>query len=619
MAAATQLSIRVNGQDPTFRIATERISARLLKPIDDLLLDLLDVAAAVFAADSTIARGGATRAEFGAAWRRRFDFTIPVRRPDVWSQDKVGTALTDAVSFLTEDDVSFSFVEAQGSAPEQQYFDFDPGADPANQIDEVILFSGGLDSLAGALERLSTGTGRVALVTHLSAQKLHPHQMRLARELVARFPGRVLHVPVSATRVGEVARETTQRSRSLLFAALGHVIARMLGARRISFYENGVVSQNLPISPQIIGTMATRTTHPLTLHKLAAFLDTLGDAPIPVENHFSNLTKTDVVRILADHGGADLIKDSVSCTSVHNQDLLHTHCGACSQCLDRRFAILAAGLEHHENDEMYETDVLFGARPSDRSRTLALDWTAHACRLAEMSFADFTQRFISELTRIIAGHPLAPELQTAKAAQALQQRHGQAVRSVLQRSLEASAARLLDGALPETSLLRLYVARQTGGPQLPSTMAHESTSPGFAPDPLDLDGADFAPTSIFPLQVAFDHQAGKDRIHVRGLGAVHGSPASVAHVLKVTYDQDLAAGRNLDGHRFVHPHLARNDGTGTKDNARRQVARCRAELAEYYHAIEGRPPAKPLLIENKSRQGYRLDPTCKVISPTEIP
>lgn len=121
----------------------------------------------------------------------------------------------------------------------------------------------------------------------------------------------MLHVQVRAHRRGADAVETTQRSRSFLFTAMGYAAARALQAKRISFYENGVISHNLPISPQVIGTMATRTTHPQTLQKLGRLLDLLGEH-IPLGNPYEWLTKREVVERIATHGEAEQIKHAVT-------------------------------------------------------------------------------------------------------------------------------------------------------------------------------------------------------------------------------------------------------------------------------------------------------------------
>src|SRR3984893_12856531 len=74
--------------------------------------------------------------------------------------------------------------------------------------------------------------------------------------------GSLFHIPVTANKGQEEATEYTQRTRSFLFATLGLIVARMFGRNELSFYENGVVSINLPIAEHVLGARASRTTHP---------------------------------------------------------------------------------------------------------------------------------------------------------------------------------------------------------------------------------------------------------------------------------------------------------------------------------------------------------------------
>jgi hypothetical protein len=80
-----------------------------------------------------------------------------------------------------------------------------------------------------------------------------------------------------------------------------------------------------------------------------------------IENPFIWKTKGDVVRSIVDHGGGPLIKHTVSCTRTYDITRLHTHCGCCSQCLDRRFAVFAANAAEHDPVEMYKVELLVGA------------------------------------------------------------------------------------------------------------------------------------------------------------------------------------------------------------------------------------------------------------------
>lgn len=257
------LVLNINGRTPNFTLRTEAIPHAAMHELEPAARDFLEIAAAVFYADGQFGRGGPMRSGMGRDWRRNFRITMNVRRLDLWQRPDVIEALTETIRFLTEDQVEFRFAQWTEWERLESFLDLDPAGN-ALAANEVILLSGGLDSFAGALEALNTGSGKVLLVSHRSAPKVHHRQDELASWLIERFPERVRHIGVSALRTGSEPRETTQRSRSLLFTAIGHAVAQAFGGKRLSFYENGVVSHNLPISPQVVGTMATRTVdfHP---------------------------------------------------------------------------------------------------------------------------------------------------------------------------------------------------------------------------------------------------------------------------------------------------------------------------------------------------------------------
>ncbi len=433
-----RFSVLLDGPKANFHLDFDRIAAKAVGDVDAACLDFLEIACTVFAADGAVSRGGPARAHFGARWRRRFQFEIPVVRLDVWDTDEMRAALADAVGFLTDDDVTFTFKRKTRPANRQPYLIDDDTAEPF-PADEVILFSGGLDSLAGAVERLKTGGDRVVLVTHRSAQKAIPRQASLGRHLTKLYSGRVNHAQIRATRLRSKSGESTQRSRSFLFTALAYTFARIFAARSISFYENGVISHNLPISPQVVGTMATRTTHPAALRKLERILGILADAAghprTELGNPYAWLTKTEVVTRLNEHGGAHLIREAVSCTVVRKQSRNLTHCGACSQCIDRRFAVVAAGLEDHDPEGAYMTDVFLGERVSDQSRTMALDWMRRSWEAADSDELRFVSETASELPRILDGFPETERGAALAKAFSLHKRQGLAVRKALARMM----------------------------------------------------------------------------------------------------------------------------------------------------------------------------------------
>jgi hypothetical protein len=280
------LRLALDGRSQNVTLKLEDISKRLVKNVPDLLIDLVEIAAYVYCADQAASRGGEAQFGMGSDWRRRFRFVIPVRHPDHWSNPKVLEPLGDALSFLSEDDYAFEFEKAANSVPLGNYLELSEESG-AFKADEVVPFSGGLDSLSGAIEELSADARNVALVSHRSSPKIFEHQKRLVAELKRRFPKRLMHFPVVVTRREPLrVHEYTQRSRSFLYAALACVVARLFGKTRIRFFENGVVSINLPISEQVVGARATRTTHPLVLEQFCEFFSSAVGMPIEFENLF---------------------------------------------------------------------------------------------------------------------------------------------------------------------------------------------------------------------------------------------------------------------------------------------------------------------------------------------
>ena len=257
------LRLNLSGSDQNVDLEIVDISRRLLTDVPDIFADLVEIASYVYCADQAITRGGEGVQAAGANWRRNFVFHIPVRLPDLWASKEISEALRKTLSILSDDNYLFHFGQRTGERGMQSYLKFGEGEPVNSGIDEVLLFSGGVDSLGGAVQAAILQNRHVALVSHRSNSKIFSRQEKLVRELRARCRGNPpIHVPVWVHQRGSSGREHTQRSRTFLYAALAATVARVFGLSRIRFYENGVVGLNLPISEQAVGARATRTTHP---------------------------------------------------------------------------------------------------------------------------------------------------------------------------------------------------------------------------------------------------------------------------------------------------------------------------------------------------------------------
>ena len=379
-----------------------------------------------------------------------------MREPDLWSSKPVRSALCDTLGFLSDDEYEFTFKKLAEPPPVDQYLDFGAGDVTGFQAEEVLLFSGGLDSLGGAIQEVIADKRSIALVSHRSSPKIDNRQRALLQDLKKHGPPRQpFHVPVWINKEKALGREYTQRTRSFLYASLGAVIARIFDLWRIRFYENGVVSINLPISPQVVGGRATRTTHPQVLNGFSEIFSAIFQKPFAVENPFCWMTKAEVVKSIRDRGCGDLIKHTVSCTHVWEMTKLKTHCGTCSQCIDRRFGTLSAGCSDSEDpEEMYDVDLLRGERALGESRTMLESYVGMAKRVRSMSDTAFFTEFgeVHRVTQHIQGmnvHDAATRIL------ALHKRHATEVGEVITKGIQDHARDISDGKVPSTSLLIL--------------------------------------------------------------------------------------------------------------------------------------------------------------------
>jgi Queuosine biosynthesis protein QueC len=451
-SSARTVPLRLWGKQPNVFVAIEDLTEALWATVPDVFLDLLDVATYVYCADQAVSRGSDKDENFGARWRRRLHFAIPVRRPEVWTR-AVQEALVGTLSFLSEDEYHFHF-EPLASPPELgRYLKFPPDRF-GGVIEEVLLFSGGLDSLAGAVEQAVLHRRPVALVHQRSNPKIDPVHQRLMAQLTAAaraVPPQYVRVRINKER--GLSQENSQRSRSFLFAALGAAVAAVLRLYRFCFYENGVTSLNLPPSAQVVGARASRTTHPAVLRGFAGLCSQLAERPFYVENPFLWKTKTEVIQRLAAAGCGGLIAHSRSCANPRQASTQQPHCGLCSQCIDRRFAVLAAGAHDHDPASDYRIDLLSGPRPEGHAQTMLAVYVEMARQISRMTAAQFFRRF-GEASRVLGAFEDSPEVIAQKVFE-LYQRHARQVNGVVQQGLAGHTEELFQRTLPASCLLRM--------------------------------------------------------------------------------------------------------------------------------------------------------------------
>jgi hypothetical protein len=299
-------------------------------------IDLLRLAVAVYGADRTVLRERQTD-----RWTRALQIHVPVSDPAMWRA--AAAAFAEALAFLTNDAWRVRF---RGVPVEQD------AAPPLFGADAVSLFSGGLDSLVGAIDLLEEGR-TVLLVGHYDSNLLLPRQQHLFERLREHYgddrvqyrPFYLRLNPSSPLQMRPLPREreNTTRSRSFLFIAAAGVVASILQVPEIEVPENGYIGLNVPLESSRLGACSTRTTHPHFLGLLRRALS-LVQGP-RIRNRYETLTKSEVLSHCANRALlVDLAPSTVSCAHPEVgrwQGDPYQNCGYCYPCLMRRVALHA--------------------------------------------------------------------------------------------------------------------------------------------------------------------------------------------------------------------------------------------------------------------------------------
>ena len=581
------------------------------------LTDLIEIASYIFAADRTTKRGSQILKNCGEDWRRNFLIVVAVREPAFWSRPEVKSALSEALGFASEDNWTFDFVDNERPAPLQYYLAVgDEQVDAAGGT-SIVLFSGGLDSLAGAVEELTTSNRHVVLVSHRNTPAVGAIQKRLATRLATAYPRRVTHVWVDNSLTGKLDdREETQRTRSFFFFAMAAVAAHIEKADRIRFFENGIMSVNLPIATQVVGARASRSTHPRTLKLLKDIADLVSDHEIGVDNPFIWETKAEVVRALASCQFAPLITTSYSCArSRMGAAAFERHCGTCVQCIQRRISTLGGGAAELDEAEGYSIDLFAGEREKPDDRAMAFGSVELALDCAAMSDRQFMGRFALEVSQVVQAYPPAERDEIAQRLIGLFRRHGETVRSVAIDAVRAAADKIVDRTIKPGSLLAL-LATQNFLEQRVAPQGLLAPPASELPSEMSVEGGTRLPEG----QIAIAIDSGRQQIMISGIAPLSGTTmfSVLSHLIELsTADREA----KLAPKRYrCKPGKVLADDLGVSDAeaVAQAVRRIRKEIADGYEALEGYRPDDGAVIENVPKSGYRLNPSVVIVAPSEF-
>jgi len=305
----------------------------------EIAVDLLVLAAHVQAADTRISRS--TESQDG--WTREIRIVVPVSELARWNATI--PLLRRLLNFLTGDRWTIGF------RPRSEGFEKTVAKNPPQLIrlpfDSLALFSGGLDSLIGAIDSLEQG-GTPLLISHAGDGATSDSQTTLFRALKKNYPKNNfdrlrIWMDFRGWGVRGVDSEKTTRGRSFLFFAAGVFAGTGIdGTFTLRVPENGLIALNVPLDPLRLGAFSTRTTHPFYIARWNELLGVLGVSG-RIENPYWDKTKGEMVAGCANPTLlASLAPKSFSCSSptkLRWLGLKRGHCGFCLPCLIRRAAL----------------------------------------------------------------------------------------------------------------------------------------------------------------------------------------------------------------------------------------------------------------------------------------
>lgn len=191
------------------------------------------------------------------------------------------------------------------------------------------LFSGGLDSTAGALLLIKSQLAPILSHT-ITGNIVFGRVCKLMKNPALR------DLSLIATEMRTVAADSSPvMTRGLLFLSNAMVLASSMGHRQIFVPENGPLMINPHVSPL---ADPTKNAHPYLLTTLERIYNQLTQAKVNIKPIFKDATKADLIRKI--RGAENVINQTWSCFKIQGQARM---CGICFACLVRRLSAIAAG------------------------------------------------------------------------------------------------------------------------------------------------------------------------------------------------------------------------------------------------------------------------------------
>ena len=353
---------RATGEDDRVRVNIDdrNFKHRIQQEFPPVIADVIDLAVAIHASDRLTIQDPQQP-------QIQLKVVLPVRHPEILNKSTLNQQLCQLLYWATGKQWVFEFERRSqpGRSIENQLLLC--SSDP--DVDEVSLWSGGLDALAGLYDRLKQSPAKsFALFGSGSNDNIHMRQKDVFHSLQYLFPNRLdlCRIPIRFDQSSHLEKNPFSRARGIVFMLLGSAYSYLRGLRVLHVYENGIGAINLPYRKSAVGLDHARSVHPETLLGVGLLMTELIGENFKVHNPFLFHTKAEMMKSLAEDARIDLASQTSSCDSPHRKSQQPPQCGYCSSCILRKQALAASQLEDktsyivpHGNPPVEDTRLYF--------------------------------------------------------------------------------------------------------------------------------------------------------------------------------------------------------------------------------------------------------------------
>jgi hypothetical protein len=130
----------------------------------------------------------------------------------------------------------------------------------------------------------------------------------------------------------------------------------MSGSPEVEVYESGIGAMNLPLRDWMVGSRATKSSHPHFLRLASGIVSRVAGRDVTFRLPFLDQTKAQVVQRLAgERDLEDLARFTTSCVHYPLREKRHKQCGYCPACVFRRQSMAIARIV--ERADTYKYDI----------------------------------------------------------------------------------------------------------------------------------------------------------------------------------------------------------------------------------------------------------------------